>query len=277
MNTLKLFSKIRGCLIHRTTTGILRFSFKQMLEYYHHKANSRNGNRLDICCSVHTEGANFSNPEGYTSLRVIASPSLNQDQLWRLFDLVPGLDFLHLDTKSRLVRTVLTARHIFVSFSIELCLRLHTHWKSFEYNRIVWFMELVRQSLFVEAQVCDYAKRTLLCCRLSLKRDGTRWRTGGEVKGKLVNVVGSQSPSHRLTLLQNLVYPPLLLLMCTPLLPVVDWTDASTDFSGLIRFVERRNLVSTRVPSHFKRSLTLNHRTCAALHCNALFYWLPCL
>jgi len=48
------------------------------------------------------KGANYSNPEGYTSLRVIASPSLNQDQLWRLFDLVPGLDFLHLDTKSRL-------------------------------------------------------------------------------------------------------------------------------------------------------------------------------
>ncbi|PSN51617.1 RNA-binding protein 45 [Blattella germanica] len=38
----------------------------------------------------------------YTSLRVIASSSLNQDQLWRLFDLVPGLDFLHLDSKSRM-------------------------------------------------------------------------------------------------------------------------------------------------------------------------------
>lgn len=48
------------------------------------------------------KGSSYSNPDGYTSLRVIASPSLNQDQLWRLFDLVPGLDFLHLDTKSRL-------------------------------------------------------------------------------------------------------------------------------------------------------------------------------
>jgi hypothetical protein len=28
--------------------------------------------------------------------------------------------------------------------------------------------------------------------RVQLKRDGTRWRTGGEVKGKLVNGVGSQ-------------------------------------------------------------------------------------
>ena len=31
--------------------------------------------------------------------------------------------------------------------------------------------------------------------RLQLKCDGTRWRTGGEVKGKLVNGVGTQYPS----------------------------------------------------------------------------------
>jgi len=34
--------------------------------------------------------------------------------------------------------------------------------------------------------------------RLQLKFDGTRWRTGGEVKGKLANGVGSQYPSHYL-------------------------------------------------------------------------------
>jgi len=34
--------------------------------------------------------------------------------------------------------------------------------------------------------------------RLQLKCDCTRWRTGGEVKGKLVNAVGSQYPSHYL-------------------------------------------------------------------------------
>ena len=28
--------------------------------------------------------------------------------------------------------------------------------------------------------------------------DGTRWRTGGEVKGKVANGVGSQYPSHYL-------------------------------------------------------------------------------
>ena len=34
--------------------------------------------------------------------------------------------------------------------------------------------------------------------RLRLKRDGKRLRTGGEVKGKLANGVGSQYPTHYL-------------------------------------------------------------------------------
>ena len=70
--------------------------------------------------------------------------------------------------------------------------------------------------------------------RLQLKCDGTRWCTGGEVKEKLM----------------NWVYPALLPLMRTPRLPVVDWTDAPADLNGLVRFAERRNLVSARVPSH---------------------------
>jgi len=88
-----------------------------------------------------------------------------------------------------------------------------------------------------------------------MKRDGTRRRTGGEVKGKLPNGVGSQYPSRHLC---NMVYPtllPLLLLMRTFRLPVVDWTDAPDDLNGLVRFAERQNLVSARVPSHFKRNL----------------------
>jgi len=41
----------------------------------------------------------------------------------------------------------------------------------------------------------------------------------------------------------------------TPRLPAIDWTEAPADLNGLVRFVERRNLVSARVPSHFKRSI----------------------
>ena len=57
------------------------------------------------------------------------------------------------------------------------------------------------------------------------------------------------------TLPRNMVYPALLPLMRTPRLLVVDWIVAPTDLNGLVLFAERRNLVSARVPSHFKRSL----------------------
>jgi len=38
----------------------------------------------------------------------------------------------------------------------------------------------------------------LSMCTVQLKCDGTRWRMGGEVKGKLANGVGIQYPSHYL-------------------------------------------------------------------------------
>ena len=56
-----------------------------------------------------------------------------------------------------------------------------------------------------------------------------------------------------------MVYPALLSLMHTPRLPAVNWTDAPADLNGLVRFRERRNLVSACVPSHFKRSLHISH------------------
>jgi len=45
-----------------------------------------------------------------------------------------------------------------------------------------------------------------------------------------------------------MVYPALLPLMRTPRLPVVNWADAPAGLNGLVRFAERRNLVSARVP-----------------------------
>ena len=50
------------------------------------------------------------------------------------------------------------------------------------------------------------------------------------------------------------MYPALLPLRTTRL-PVVDSTDATADLNGLVHSAERRNLVSARVPSYFKRSL----------------------
>jgi hypothetical protein len=51
-----------------------------------------------------------------------------------------------------------------------------------------------------------------------------------------------------------MVYPALLPLMRTLRLPAIDWTGAPADLNGLVRFAERQNLVSARVPSHLKRS-----------------------
>ena len=53
----------------------------------------------------------------------------------------------------------------------------------------------------------------------------------------------------------SVVYPSLLKPMRTPRLPVVDWTDAPTDLNGLVRFGERRILVSARVPSRSARAI----------------------
>jgi len=64
----------------------------------------------------------------------------------------------------------------------------------------------------------------------------------------------------RYTLPQNMVYPallPLLPLMRTPRLPVVDWTDPPppADLNGLVCFAERSNLVSAHVPSRFEHAI----------------------
>jgi hypothetical protein len=72
----------------------------------------------------------------------------------------------------------------------------------------------------------------------------------------------------------------LLPLMRTLRLPVVDWTDVPADLNGLVRFAERRNLLSARVPSHFKRSL--HHPTLpsyaimlVAVFSSHKYAWLP--
>ena len=78
-----------------------------------------------------------------------------------------------------------------------------------------------------------------------------------------------------LTRPRNVVYPPLLTLMRTPRLPVVDWTDAPANLNGLVRFPERLSLVSARVPSRFKRSL--QHSTVPCSQTVLGFVWLTFL
>jgi hypothetical protein len=52
-----------------------------------------------------------------------------------------------------------------------------------------------------------------------------------------------------------MVYPALLPLMSTLRLPAVDLTNTPSDLNRLVRFAERRNVISARLQSHFKRSL----------------------
>jgi len=57
---------------------------------------------------------------------------------------------------------------------------------------------------------------------------------------------------------ERVFYPTLLLLlMRAPRLPVVDWTDAPADLNGLVRFAERRNLVSGACAITFQLTSTL--------------------
>jgi hypothetical protein len=82
-----------------------------------------------------------------------------------------------------------------------------------------------------------------------------KWRPGGEVKGKLVNEAGSQYPSHYLgTWCIQHYYCWCAHLGCQY---STELTPPPADLNGLVRFAERRNLISARVPSHFKSSLTL--------------------
>ena len=70
----------------------------------------------------------------------------------------------------------------------------------------------------------------------------------------------------------------LLTQMRTPRLSVVDWTDAPADLNVLGRFAERRNLISARVPSHFKRSLpyrrvSVSTSSLISTHCVKAYSW----
>jgi len=88
--------------------------------------------------------------------------------------------------------------------------------------------------------------------RLQLKCDGARWRTVGEVNGKLANAVGSQYPSHYLrTWCIQHYYRWCAHLGCQQSTEMT----SPDDLNGFVCFAERRNLVSARVTSRIKRSL----------------------
>jgi len=83
-------------------------------------------------------------------------------------------------------------------------------------------ISLVRLLLVVHQILCSIPYN-FTADRVRLKCDGTRWRAEGEMKGKLVNGVGSQYSSHYLgTCCIQHYYR-----WCAP---VVDWSDAPCRF-----------------------------------------------
>ena len=89
------------------------------------------------------------------------------------------------------------------------------------------------------------------CGRVRLKPDGTRWRTGGEVKEKLANGVGSQY-SHT-TSERGVSSITNADAHTSAASSRLNWRPHR--FNGLVRFGERRNLVSARVPSRSARAI----------------------
>jgi hypothetical protein len=83
----------------------------------------------------------------------------------------------------------------------------------------------------------------------------TWWHNGDPREGKWRGNWRMEWAARTLTLTRHVVYPALLPLMRTPRLPTVGWTDTPADLNGLVRFGQRRNLVSSRVSPRFKRSL----------------------
>ena len=81
---------------------------------------------------------------------------------------------------------------------------------------------------------------------------------GDEREGKWRGNWRMEWVASTLTPSPNMVYPASLKLMRTPRLPAVDWTDAPAVLNGLVRFGERRNLVSARVPSRSARAINQN-------------------
>jgi len=99
------------------------------------------------------------------------------------------------------------------------------------------------------------------------------------VKGKLANGMGSQYSSH---FIGTWCIQHHYRWWRTPRLPVVVWTDSPAVLNGLLRFAERRNLFSARVPSYFKRGVLLLlllqikcTDLCGLVLSVCFFYWLP--
>ena len=100
--------------------------------------------------------------------------------------------------------------------------------------------------------------------RLQLKCDGTRWRTGGEVKGKLVNAAGSQYTLHT-TSEHGVSSITTADAHTSAASSRLNWRPHQADLNGLVRFARKTKycscacaitfqLASTTCPNTFRLS-----------------------
>ena len=105
----------------------------------------------------------------------------------------------------------------------------------------------MERDIFTLSNICDTKSDLELVRNLVAHGDAREGKWRGNWRMEWV--------ASTLTPPPNVAYPALLKLMRTPRLPAVDWTDAPTDLNRLVRFWERRNLVSARVPSRSARAI----------------------
>jgi hypothetical protein len=120
--------------------------------------------------------------------------------------------------------------------------------------------------------ICSYCMVLFTCIGtnsmvggVQLKCDGTRWRTGGEVKGKLANGVGSQYSSHYLGTWCIQHY----CRWCAHLgCPVVDWTDAPRRFKWTRQFWRKtKSGFCAHAITFQTQSTAQGHSAVSRLHC----------
>jgi hypothetical protein len=116
-------------------------------------------------------------------------------------------------------------------------------------GKFFWYVNILVIS-YVVVQYCSI----LFAVRVQLKYDGTRLRTGGEVKGKLANGVGSQYLSHSLVtwLVSSITTTDALISAASSRLKLMPPADLK-----LTRPFRRETKSGfCRVPSHFKTQFT---------------------
>ena len=105
----------------------------------------------------------------------------------------------------------------------------------------------MKTSIYNILRLHSYTGMMVYCVR-NVVAHGDAWEGKWRGNWRMEGVTSTLTPPRQV------VYPALLMLMRTPRLPAVDWTDSPADLNGLVRLGGRQNVVSARVPSGSTRA-----------------------